>query len=277
MKFKKLRIFCLTALLCLTACGAPSAQITVVSREEGSGTRSSFAALTGVERDGIDRTTRRAEINSSTAVVLQTVEGDRNAIAYLSVSALRDGVKALRIDGAAPSAANVKNGSYPISRPFYAATKGEPRPAARDFLNFVQSGAGQAVVAGSGYVPTESSGTFRSVLPKGTVTVEGSTSVAPVMEKLAEAYMAENPAVRVQIQTTDSSTGMLSVQNGLCDIAMSSRALRDEERNLNAIVVCMDAIAVIVHPDNPLDGLTRKQLCDIYTGAVTDWSSLGAA
>ena len=263
--------------LSLAACGnSGSDEITVLSREEGSGTRSAFVELTGVEQDKVDRTTPKAEINSSTAVVTQTVVGNKNAIGYISLGSLDDSVKALAIDGVAPSAATVSDGSYPISRPFNVATKGDLSEAAQDFLNFILSDEGQAVITAKGYVSNGSTGPFVSTNPSGTVKVAGSSSVSPIMEKLAEAYMSANSAVEIKIQTSDSSNGMSSTAEGLCDIGMASRAVKDSEKEqgLTETTICMDGIAVIVNKENTIDGLTMAQVCDIYTGTVTSWGAL---
>ena len=263
--------------LSLAACGnSGSDEITVLSREEGSGTRSAFVELTGVEQDKVDRTTPKAEINSSTAVVTQTVVGNKNAIGYISLGSLDDSVKALAIDGVAPSAATVSDGSYPISRPFNVATKGDLSEAAQDFLNFILSDEGQAVITAKGYVSNGSTGPFVSTNPGGTVKVAGSSSVSPIMEKLAEAYMSANSAVEIKIQTSDSSNGMSSTAEGLCDIGMASRAVKDSEKEqgLTETTICMDGIAVIVNKENTIDGLTMAQVCDIYTGTVTSWGAL---
>ncbi len=261
-------------LLCgLSACGRNDDEIYVVSREEGSGTRSAFVTLTGVALDGVDRTTPRAEVSSSTAVVMQTVAGNRGAIGYISLSALDDSVKAVRINGTAPTAEN-----YPLARPFLVVLKENLSAAALDFLNFVRSDEGQQVVADNGCIPVDALGPFLSVQPRGRVVVEGSSSVAPVMEKLAEAYMAINPLVEIQLQADDSSTGIAAAASGLCDIGMASRALTENERakGLHAAAVCMDAIAVIVHNERELDDLTLAQLAAIFRGEVRTWSEVGA-
>lgn len=275
---KYLAVLTISALcLSLAACGGGgNDEITVLSREEGSGTRGAFVALTGVERDGVDRTTPKAEINSSTAVMTQTVIGNRNAIGYISLGSLDESVKALTIDGAAPGVETVAKGAYPIARPFNVATKGELSEAALDFLRFILSDEGQAVVTRNGYVSVGSTGTFVSTNPSGTVKVAGSSSVAPIMEKLGEAYMSANAAVEIKLQTSDSSNGMNSTAEGLCDIGMASRAVKDseKERGLTEITICMDGIAVIVNKENPVDGLTLAQLCDIFTGTITAWSAL---
>ena len=269
-------LLALAMLLSLAACGGSSQEITVISREEGSGTRSAFTQLTGVEEDGVDKTYARAEINSSTAVVMQTVAGNKNAIGYISLGSLSGSVKALSVDGVEASADTVKEGSYPLARPFLLGIAGEVSEQTQDFLSYILSDQGQAVISEAGYVPV-SGGSYESSHLAGTVKVAVSTSVAPVLEKLAEAYMAVNPDLKVQIQTTDSSTGLSSLAEGLCDIAMSSRKLKqsEEEKGIQAITICMDGIAVIVNPDNPVNDLTMSQIKAIFTGKITDWTQLG--
>lgn len=278
-KFIALTAALLAIVLVFTACAAKPAneEITVISREEGSGTRSAFIELTGVEVDKVDKTTQKAEINSSTAVVMQTVAGNKAAIGYISLGSLDNSIKAVDVDGVAATAENVKNGTYPISRPFNIATLGElENEAAQDFLNFILSDEGQAVITEKGYVSMATTGAFTSTNPSGTVTVAGSSSVSPVMEKLAEAYMALNPDVTIQIQTSDSSTGMSSAIEGLCDIGMASRAVKDSEQaeGLVPTTICMDGIAVVVNQENSISNLTLEQIRQIFTGEVTDWNNV---
>ena len=278
-KYIALTAALLALVLVFTACAAKPAneEITVISREEGSGTRSAFIELTGVEVDKVDKTTQKAEINSSTAVVMQTVAGNKAAIGYISLGSLDNSIKAVDVDGVAATAENVKNGTYPISRPFNIATLGElENEAAQDFLNFILSDEGQAVITEKGYVSTATTGAFTSTNPSGTVTVAGSSSVSPVMEKLAEAYMALNPAVTIQLQTSDSSTGMSSAIEGLCDIGMASRAVKDSEQaeGLIPTTICMDGIAVVVNQENSISNLTLEQIRQIFTGEVTDWNDV---
>lgn len=277
MKKKFFAGLLMSAALLLTACGgSTNDSITVIAREEGSGTRSAFVELSGVEQDDVDRTTPKAETNSSTAVVLQSVAGNKNAIGYISLGALSNEVKALAVDGVSPSVDTVNDGSYALARPFNVATCGQISDAAQDFLNYIMSDEGQQVISDNKYVSTGSSGAFTSTNPSGEVVVAGSTSVSPVMEKLAEAYMALNSNVTVKIQTNDSSTGMQSVAEGLCDIGMASRAIKDSEleKGLTGLTICMDGIAVIVHPDNAVSGLSMEQICAIFTGETTAWSQI---
>ena len=256
------------------ACGGNggSDAIAVISREEGSGTRGAFVELTGVEVDKVDKTVATAEISSSTAVVMQTVAGNKAAIGYISLGSLDNTVKAVKVDGVEATADNVKNGTYPICRPFNIATKGDLSDAAKDFIAFIQSDEGQQVVTDKGCVSTGST----SGNPIGTVVIEGSSSVTPVMEKLAEAYMALNSGVTVKVQQSDSSTGMTSAIEGLCDIGMASRDVKDSEKGqgLEVTTICMDGIAVVVNNDNTVDNLSLEQIRQIFTGEVTGWSAV---
>lgn len=257
------------------ACGGNggSDAIAVISREEGSGTRGAFVELTGVEVDKVDKTVVTAEISSSTAVVMQTVAGNKAAIGYISLGSLDSSVKAVKVDGVEATADNVKNGTYPICRPFNIATKGDLSDAAKDFIAFIQSDEGQQVITDKGCVST---GAFTSSNPTGTVVIEGSSSVTPVMEKLAEAYMALNSGVTVKVQQSDSSTGMTSAIEGLCDIGMASREVKDSEKEqgLEVTTICMDGIAVVVNNDNTVDNLSLEQIRQIFTGEVTGWSAV---
>lgn len=250
---------------------AMSGAITVLSREEGSGTRSAFEELFGMEE-----TIASAETTNSTGVMMTTVAGNKSAIGYISLGSLDDTVKAISIDGAEPSVANVENGSYKVSRPFNIATKSGLSEVAQDFVNFIMSDEGQKVVEDEGYIPQESTGAFSGTNPSGTVSVNGSSSVTPLMEKLKEAYEAVNTNATIEINQTDSSTGMSTALEGVCDIGMASRALKDEELSGGLIATCIatDGIAVIVNKENSVDGLTSDQVKGIYTGEITDWSGV---
>ena len=256
-----------------------SGPITVISREDGSGTRGAFVELLGVEdEDGNDMTTVSAEISNSTEVVIQSVAGNTGAIGYISLGSLDDTVKGVNIDGVEPTAENIENGSYTVSRPFNVATKGElTNEAAQDFMNYIMSAEGQAVVEEEGYIPVEGAEAFTSTNPSGSVTISGSTSVSPLMEKLKEAYEAVNPNVSIELQTSDSTTGMTNTINGMCDIGMASRELKQEELDQGLVntVIATDGIAIIVNNDSPIEELTSEQVRDIYLGNITDWSELG--
>lgn len=259
-----------------------SGPISVYSREDGSGTRGAFVELFGIEQadangDKVDMTTPAAAITNSTAVMMTSVAGDPNAIGYISLGSLDDTVKAVSIDGVAPSAAAVKDGSYAIARPFNVVTKGDLSAPAADFLAFIMSADGQAVVSDNNYIAIDDAAApFASNGASGKVVVAGSSSVTPVMEKLAEAFQAANPQVTVEVQQSDSTTGVNMAVDGTCDIGMASRDLKDSETGAGAedTAIALDGIAVIVAPQSSVDNLTSQQVCDIYTGAVTNWADV---
>ncbi|MDR1654749.1 MAG: extracellular solute-binding protein [Treponema sp.] len=257
--------------------GKENTSITVISREEGSGTRSAFVELFEVlDENKNDNTTARAEITNNTAVMLASVAGNRNAAGYVSLGSLNNTVKALKIDGFEASAAAITSGGYKISRPFLIAIKNELSPAAEDFINFILSAEGQGVVAGNGYLPVGSREAPKIRFAPSTVRAAGSSSVSPLMEKLREAYIKKNPDIDIEIQQSDSSTGMNAVINGICDIGMASREIKSSEREkgISGIMIAMDGIAVIVHRENLLEDLTRRQIRDIFSGKVGDWREL---
>ena len=262
--------------------GAFSGPISVVSREDGSGTRGAFIELVGIEQkndagEKIDRTTDSAEITNSTSVMMTTVQGNKNAIGYISLGSLDpDMVKALKIDGVEATVDNIKSGDYTVARPFNIVTTGEVNEVAQDFIDYILSQEGQAVVEDNGYISQGNTGAFQGGKVKGTLTIAGSSSVTPVMEKLKEAYAAVNPDVSIEIQQNDSTTGVNSSIEGVADIGMASRELKDSEiqSGANATTIAMDGIAVIVNLDNPTDSLTTEQVCGIYTGDITDWSAV---
>lgn len=258
-----------------------SNDITIVSREDGSGTRGAFIELFGIEEkiDGekVDMTTEEAQITNSTSVMMTTVSGDEYAIGYISLGTLNDSVKALKIDGVEATAENVKSGDYKVSRPFNIATKdGLDNEVAKDFINFIMSEEGQAVIEENGYIPVEGAKPFKSTSPSGKAVVGGSTSVSPVMEKLIEAYKAINTNAEIEIQTSDSTTGMTSTIDGSYDIGMASRDLKEEELSggLTPIVIATDGIAVIVNNDCPIDELSSEQVKAIYTGEALTWDEV---
>ena len=263
------------------AAGSMSGAITVLSREDGSGTRGAFIELFGIEQkdaDGnkVDNTIDSAEITNSTSVMMTTVAGNKNAIGYVSLGSLDENqVKAVLIDGAQATAENVKDGTYKVSRPFNIATKGEPTGLAKDFIDYILSEEGQAVVEENGYVSEGNTGAFEGTGAEGKITVGGSSSVTPVMEKLKEAYAAVNPNATIEVQQSDSTTGMTSTIDGTYDIGMASRELKDEEAaELTGQVIALDGIAVIVNKENTIDELTSEDVLNIYTGATTDWSEI---
>lgn len=252
--------------------------ISVISREDGSGTRGAFIELLGIEQKGSDGskkdlTTKEAIIARQTDIVMTQVAGDRYAIGYISLGSLNDTVKALQIEGVNPSPATVKDGTYPIARPFNIATKGEPSGLAKDFIDFILSAEGQAVV-GKGYIAIdESAPAYNGSKPSGKIVVAGSSSVTPVMEKLKEAYVTINPNANIEIQQSDSSAGMTGAIDGTCDIGMASRELKDSEKAvLTPIQIALDGIAVVVNKENPASDLSKDQVKSIYIGEVLRWS-----
>ena len=254
--------------------------ITVVSREDGSGTRGAFVELFGIEEEvngeKVDMTTEEANITNSTSVMMSTVAQDEYAIGYISLGSLDDSVKAVKVDGSEATAENIKNGSYKISRPFNIATKEDLSDAAQDFEDFILSTEGQKVVEDNKYIPLDDVSDYKSNGASGKVVVAGSSSITPVMEKLKEAYIALNPNVTIEVQQNDSTTGMTSVAEGTCDIGMASRELKDSElaNGLQPTVIAMDGIAVIVNQENTVSDMTSDTVKAIFTGATTDWSEV---
>lgn len=254
--------------------------IAVYSREDGSGTRGAFIELFGVEEkdesgEKVDNTTEEAIITNSTDVMLTSVAGDTYAIGYVSLGSLNDTVKAVKIDGAEATVENIKSGTYKIARPFNIATKGEVSEAAQDFINYIMSGDGQKVISDNGYIGDDSAAAFESNGAEGKVVVGGSSSVSPVMEKLIEAYKAVNANVEIELQTSDSTTGMTGAADGTLDIGMASRELKDSEteEGLTATKIAMDGIAVIVNQENPAEDLSSDTVKGIFTGGTTTWDA----
>lgn len=258
-----------------------SGEITVVSREEGSGTRGAFIELTGVEEknaDGVkvDNTTEEAVVTNSTNVMMTTVAGDESAIGYISLGSLNDTVKALQIDGVDATVENIKNGAYTLARPFNIATKKGLSEAAQDFVHYILSAEGQQVIADNKYIPLDDAPAYEGKQVSGKIVVAGSSSVTPVMQKLAEAYQVVNPNAEIEVQQSDSTTGMQSAIDGICDIGMASRDLKDSEKEagLNGQTIAMDGIAVIVNQNNDLTTLTLAQVKSIFTGEATEWENV---
>lgn len=256
-----------------------SKTISVVTREEGSGTRDAFTELTGVlVKDGdnkTDNTTTSAVTINSTEAVITNVKDNEAAIGYISLGSLNDTVKALKIGGVEATADNVKSGDYAVSRPFNIAYKGELSDVAQDFVDYIMISDGQKIVSDNGYVTVSENAAYSGKKPSGKISVAGSSSVSPVMEKLAEAYQKVNTNAKVEIQTSDSSAGMQSAMGGTCDIGMASRDLKDEEKSaLKVETIAKDGIAVIVNNANTCDDLTLDQVKSIYTGETTVWSDI---
>ena len=252
--------------------------ITVVSREEGSGTRGAFTELFGVvDEDDNDMTTLDAQVTNNTSVMMTTVSENEYAIGYISLGSLDESlVKAVKIDGADATAENIENGSYKVSRPFNVAMKkGADNAVATDFMSFIMSTEGQQVVSDEGYIPVADVQAYSGSAPEGSCVVGGSSSVSPLMEKLIEAYAAVNPNATIELQTSDSTTGMTSAIEGSYDIGMASRELKDEEAaELDGTVIATDGIAVIVNQANPTDDLSVDQVKSIYMGDVTTWDAI---
>ena len=283
-KLVKAALAAALAITCIASCAFAEfdagKEIDVISREDGSGTRGAFIELTGVEQkiDGkkVDMTTEDAQITNSTAVMLSTVAGDPYAIGYVSLGSLNDSVKAVLVEGVEATAANVADGSYVLARPFNIAYREDTlSELGRDFIAYVMSVEGQAIIDANGYVGSADAPAYEGALPEGKLVVAGSSSVSPVMEKLIEAYLAVNANAKIELQTSDSATGMTSDIDGTCDIGMASRELKAEEaEQLTSTAIAMDGIAVIVNNDNPTEGLDKAQIAAIYTGETTVWSEI---
>ena len=294
-----LAVLSLSAVLALASCGSGdqsadngqdtasngssfdnSRAITVVSREDGSGTRGAFTELFGIEEkdangNKADLTTDEAIIANRTDVMLTNVAGDEYSIGYVSLGSLNDKVKALNIDGAEATAENVQNGTYKVSRPFNIVTKDGLSDVAQDFIDFIMSKEGQEICAGD-YIPVDAeAAAYAGSKPSGKVTVAGSSSVSPLMEELKEAYLTVNPSAEIEIQTNDSTSGVNGAIEGTCDIGMASRELSDSEASqVTATAIAIDGIAVIVNSENPTDSLTSQNVKDIFTGTITTWADI---
>lgn len=262
--------------------GQSTEDISVYSREDGSGTRGAFIELFGLEEkddqgNKVDTTTDAAAITNSTSVMMTSVKGDPGAIGYISLGSLDDSVKSLKIDGVEATADNVKDGSYKIARPFNIVTTDELTPAAQDFITFIMSKEGQTIVEDNGYIAVSEDAA--SYTPTGTsekIVVAGSSSVTPVMEKLAEAYKQANPEATIEVQQSDSTTGVTMAIEGTCDIGMASRELKDSEmgKGAQSQAVARDGIAVIVPVESAIEGLTSDQVKQIFSGKITSWGDV---
>lgn len=271
----------------LTGCGGNSTAevrepISVVSREDGSGTRGAFVELLGIEQkneqgEKVDYTTVEANITNSTSVMMTTIAGNPNAIGYISLGSLNDTVKAVAINGVVPSVENIENGSYEVARPFNIATLPEVDAVTQDFIDYMMSAEGQAIIEKNGYIAAvDNAPVYQGTAKEGKIVVAGSSSVTPVMEKLAEGYQAKNIGVSVEIQQSDSTTGVSFALDGVCDIGMASRALKSSEleKGLVGQAIALDGIAVIVNKDNAVTDLSTEEVRQIFTGEVTDWNQL---
>lgn len=258
-----------------------SKEINVISREDGSGTRGAFIELFGIEQkneagEKVDLTTEAAAITNSTAVMIQSVAGDTYSIGYISLGSMNSTVKAVQIDGAEATVENIKNDTYKIARPFNIVTKESVSDTAQDFIDFIMSAEGQAVIEENGYISIDGAEAYAGSAQSGKVVVSGSSSVSPIMEKLKEAYLKVNPDVTIEIQQSDSSTGVSNAIDGTCDIGMASRELKDSEteKGVSSTVIAMDGIAVIVNNENEIGNLTSEQVMNIFTGNAVIWSDV---
>lgn len=260
-----------------------SKAVKVITREEGSGTRGAFIELMGIEQKGadgnkVDMTTVEADTTNSTSVMMTSVAGNPYAIGYISLGSLNDMVKAVQVDGVEATVANVKAGTYKVARPFNVAVKEEGlSDLAKDFLAFIQSAEGQEVITDAGYVSVvDDAKAYSGTKPEGKIVVAGSSSVTPVMEKLKEAYLAVNTNASIEVQQSDSSTGMSSAIAGSCDIGMASRELKDSEleKGLTPVTIAMDGIAVVVNNENPAEELSSEQIKEIFLGNVDSWKEI---
>lgn len=284
MNLKKLVSGMVLAAGVISGCAfaAVKGNISVLSREEGSGTRGAFIELMGIEKKNaegkkIDYTTDEADITNSTSVIMTAVAGNPSSIGYASLGSLNDTVKALKINDVVASPENIKNGSYKVARPFNIIVKGELKAPARAFLNYILSKEGQEVIAKNGYIAiNDAAPAYDGTKPEGKVVVAGSSSVTPVMEKLKEAYQRINTKADIEVQQSDSTTGVTSAINGVCDLGMASRNIKDSEAKAGAkpTVIAMDGIAVIINKANDLDSLSVEQVRDIYIGKITSWDDL---
>lgn len=256
--------------------GEVDAEICVISREDGSGTRDAFTELLGIMEDDVDNTTVNAEITNSTSVMMTTVAGNTEAIGYVSLGSLDDSVKAIKVDGVEATTDNVSSGDYAVARPFNIVTGDDLSENAQDFINFIMSVEGQTIISDGGYISVGSETNYTPSGLTGSVTLAGSTSVAPIMEKIAEKYMELNEGMTVEIQQSGSGAGITSTIEGVCDIGMSSRDLKDTEiaEGVSATKIAMDGIAVIVNKENAVEGLTSEQIKSIFVGETTNWSEV---
>ena len=282
IKYRTLILSSVLTLFLLTGCGNNTAapfntekEINTLTREDGSGTRGAFVELFGIEQknnngEKFDYTTNLAAVTNSTSVMIMTIAGDLYSIGYISLGSMNDMVKAISIDGADATMENIKNGIYKIARPFNIATKKDISEPAQDFIDFIMSADGQTIIENNGYVSIANGESYNRKNVSGKIVVAGSSSVTPVMEKLKEAYLEKNPDITIEIQQSDSSTGMSDTIDGTCDIGMASELAK----GLTPTVIAMDGIAVIINNNNPINELTSEQVKDIFTGNSTKWSDM---
>jgi len=280
-KMKRIVLTVTILALFITGCATGGGnEIVVVSREEGSGTRGAFIELFGIEEkdsngNKVDKTTDEATVVNSTSVVMTTVAGNKNSIGYISLGSLNDTVKAVKVDGVEPTVENIKNNTYKVFRPFNIATRDDISELAQDFISFILSSDGQKVVEENSYIAASEKGPYSSTKPSGKIVIAGSSSVTPLMEKLKEAYLKVNTNAEIEIQASDSTTGMKLAMEGTCDIGMASRELKESElKKLKPTVIAMDGLVVIVNKENPVSNLTSDQIKGIFKGEITSWNEV---
>jgi phosphate transport system substrate-binding protein len=280
-KMKRIVLTVTMLALFITGCATGGGnEIVVVSREDGSGTRGAFIELFGIEEkdangNKVDNTTDEAIVVNSTSVVMTTVAGNKNSIGYMSLGSLNDTVKAVKVDGVEPTVENIKNNTYKVFRPFNIATRDDISELAQDFISFILSSDGQKVVEENSYIAASEKGPYSSTKPSGKIVIAGSSSVTPLMEKLKEAYLKVNTNAEIEIQESDSTTGMKLAMEGTCDIGMASRELKESElKKLKPTVIAMDGLAIIVNKENPVSNLTSDQIKGIFKGEITSWNEV---
>lgn len=280
-KMKRIVLTVTILALFFTGCATGGGnEIAVVSREDGSGTRGAFIELFGIEEkdsngNKVDKTTDEATVVNSTSVVMTTVAGNKNSIGYISLGSLNDTVKAVKVDGVEPTVENIKNNTYKVFRPFNIATRDDISELAQDFISFILSSDGQKVVEENSYIASSEKGPYSSTKPSGKIVIAGSSSVTPLMEKLKEAYLKVNTNAEIEIQASDSTTGMKLAMEGTCDIGMASRELKESElKKLKPTVIAMDGLVVIVNKENPVSNLTSDQIKGIFKGEITSWNEV---
>jgi len=280
-KMKRIVLTVTILALFITGCATENNnEIVVVSREDGSGTRGAFIELFGIEEkdsngNKVDKTTDEAIVVNSTSIVMTTVAGNKNSIGYISLGSLNDTVKAVKVDGIEPTVENIKNNTYKVFRPFNIATRDDISELAQDFISFILSSDGQKVVEENSYIAASEKGPYSSTKPSGKIVIAGSSSVTPLMEKLKEAYLKVNTNAEIEIQASDSTTGMKLAMEGTCDIGMASRELKESElKKLKPTVIAMDGLVVIVNKENPVSNLTSDQIKGIFKGEITSWNEV---
>lgn len=280
-KMKRIVLTVTILALFFTGCATGGGnEIVVVSREDGSGTRGAFIELFGIEEkdangNKVDNTTDEAIVVNSTSIVMTTVAGNKNAIGYISLGSLNDTVKAVKVDGIEPTVENIKNNTYKVFRPFNIATRDDISELAQDFISFILSSDGQKVVEENSYIAASEKGPYSSTKPSGKIVIAGSSSVTPLMEKLKEAYLKVNTNAEIEIQASDSTTGMKLAMEGTCDIGMASRELKESElKKLKPTVIAMDGLAIIVNKENPISNLKSDQIRGIFKGEIVSWNEI---